>query len=112
MFPYWYIQAGIGLVSSFGAVSDPGMQLVASYNAGGSFGTALGLLRSAGAGARIFAPFAAGALYDVEFGAFIGRKRLLSFWGKEGGDLYGTAWINTDTHTPQWELHVDWCVAC
>ncbi len=42
----------------------------------------MGLLRSAGALARVFGPFVAGALYDVEFGAFIDRRRLLPFWGK------------------------------
>lgn len=82
VFPLWYVQALLGLPGSLGAIADPGMQLVVTYISGGAYGSAMGLLRSAGAAARIFSPFAAGALYDVEFGAFMGRRHLLSFWGK------------------------------
>ncbi len=35
VFIFWYLQSGIVALLALGAVSDPGMQLVASYNAGG-----------------------------------------------------------------------------
>jgi hypothetical protein len=52
------------------------------FSAGRSYGSAMGILRAAGAISRIFGPFVAGFLYDVSFGEqfFPGRRRLLPFW--------------------------------
>lgn len=59
---------------------DPGLQLVASYSGGRSYGTIMGLLRAAGALSRVVGPFCAGVFYDIEFGHFLNRRRLMPFW--------------------------------
>ncbi len=80
VFLLWYVQVPIALLLAFGNMCDPALQLIASFCAGRAFGTTMGILRAAGALARIVGPFGAGALYDVDFGGFIGRHRLLPFW--------------------------------
>lgn len=80
VFLVWYIQSIVMLLFAFQAVTDPALQAIASFNAGRSFGTVMGMLRSVGAAGRIIGPFLAGWLYDIDFGAFIGRHRLLPFW--------------------------------
>ncbi len=76
----WYLQVPLALLLAFGNLSDPALQLVASFSAGRAFGTTMGMMRSVGSFARIVGPFGAGALYDVDFGSFVGRHRLLPFW--------------------------------
>jgi DHA1 family tetracycline resistance protein-like MFS transporter len=83
----WYLQVPLALLLAFGNLSDPALQLVASYAAGRAFGTTMGMMRAVGSFARIFGPFAAGALYDVDFGSFLGRHRLLPFWAAAGTSL-------------------------
>lgn len=80
VFLFWYLQACFSLLLSFSSLQDPALQLIASFSAGRSYGTMMGMLRSIGAFARIFGPFVSGFFYDVDFGQFIGRHRLLPFW--------------------------------
>jgi MFS family permease len=79
---------------------DSALQVVASFNAGRAYGAAMGLVRGCGAVARIVGPLLAGVLFDVDFGSFIDRHRLLPFWvgalGSCAAALVCSRLVNTD----------------
>lgn len=64
----WYFITPTTLLVALGSMIDPALQVIVSFNAGHAFGTAMGMLRSTGAAARIVGPVIGGSLFDVPFG--------------------------------------------
>ena len=64
----WYLVAPVTLLVACGSLVDPALQVVTSFLAQRAYGTALGLVRSVGAAARVAGPILGGVLFDAPLG--------------------------------------------